>query len=254
MNSVGRKVLPLVGPLLLLAVWEVAAAADIAPRVLFPPATAVAAEFITLLGDSAFIQDTLLTIYRTLVSLVFSILIGVPFGMLLGQIRPLHSAMSGLIDFLRSVPAPALFPLVLLFLGIRDAAKIAVAVYAASLLLIIQATYGVRKVSRVRSDVLKLERATTGQRVWLLLLPEMAPFVAAGIRLSASLCLVLIVVAEMLMGAGGGLGQRIMDAQAAYLVEELYATIVLTGIMGYLLNAGFVVAERKIVHWAPGKV
>lgn len=253
--GVGRRVLwlslPLLGPLALILAWQILWAAHVAPRVLLPNVPLVAEELVRLLAQPEFLSDVWQTVRRTLISLTLSIAIGVPLGILLGQNKYAERSTSGLIDFLRSIPAPALFPLAILFLGISESSKVSAAVYAASLLMIIQTLYGIRRVNRIRGSVLKLAGADRMQIIRLHLLPEMAPFVAAGMRLSASLALVLIVVAEMLMGGGDGLGGRISDAQAAYRVEELYATIAFTGLLGYATNLVLVMLERAIIYWSP---
>lgn len=73
------------------------------------------------------------------------------------------------------------------------------------------------------------------------------PQVLVGVRTALSLALVLVVVSEMFLGGGGGLGRRIYDAQLMYRIEEMYSCIIIVGVVGYTLNRLFVLAERRLV-------
>ena len=73
-----------------------------------------------------------------------------------------------------------------------------------------------------------------------------------GVRLitGISIGLVVIIVAEMFIGATDGLGHRIIDAQISYQLTDMYGSILVTGVMGYGLNILFLMAERRLVHWS----
>jgi NitT/TauT family transport system permease protein len=71
-----------------------------------------------------------------------------------------------------------------------------------------------------------------------------------GMRTALSLALIVVIVSEMFIGTQVGLGQRIFDAYTVNLTEELYAVLLLTGFLGYLMNRLFVAAEGRIVFWA----
>ncbi|MBT4368560.1 hypothetical protein HOB83_05640 [Candidatus Woesearchaeota archaeon] len=68
-------------------------------------------------------------------------------------------------------------------------------------------------------------------------------------RIAISLSLVIVIVTEMFIGTNFGLGHRIINAQLVYRISEMYATILITGILGFLINKGFILVEKKIVHW-----
>ncbi|HIH20405.1 TPA: ABC transporter permease, partial [Candidatus Micrarchaeota archaeon] len=72
----------------------------------------------------------------------------------------------------------------------------------------------------------------------------------AGLRIALSLGLIVAIVTEMFIGTTVGLGRRIIDAQLVYRVPEMYAAIILTGILGYVLNRLFLWYERRTIHWS----
>jgi NitT/TauT family transport system permease protein len=71
-----------------------------------------------------------------------------------------------------------------------------------------------------------------------------------GLRIGLSYALIVAVVCEMFMGSERGLGQRIIETYTTYAIPEMYAMILITGVLGYCLNRGFVRLERKVVGWA----
>ncbi|MBW1848380.1 MAG: ABC transporter permease subunit [Deltaproteobacteria bacterium] len=81
-------------------------------------------------------------------------------------------------------------------------------------------------------------------------LPESLPQIAAGMRLALSLSLIIIVVLEMFIGTTKGLGYLIYNAHMTYQITDMYAFIVMAGLIGYFINQGFVKIEDKVIHWA----
>jgi len=82
-----------------------------------------------------------------------------------------------------------------------------------------------------------------------IIFPEALPQIFNGMRIAISLSLVIVVVTEMFIGTNFGLGYRIVNAQLVYKISEMYAVILITGVLGFLINKGFILAERKVVHW-----
>ena len=80
-------------------------------------------------------------------------------------------------------------------------------------------------------------------------LPAALPSIATGIRVSASLALLVCVTAEFVVGAGGGIGSYMQQQQNALQFPELYAAVFMVGLLGYVVNAGLRAAERRVVFW-----
>ncbi len=194
--------------------------------------------------------DIFATLYRTLVAFILAAIAGICIGLVLGYSKLVHSSMGTAVDFARSIPATALFPLFLLFFGIGDEAKIAVGVWAASLIIMVNTAYGVRHANKVRQMVARAYKLPQLETFKKLILPEAAPHIAAGLRIALSLTLIVVIVTEMFIGTSVGLGHRIIDAQLVYRVPEMYAAIIMAGILGYLLNHVFQIIERKTIHWS----
>jgi ABC-type nitrate/sulfonate/bicarbonate transport system permease component len=243
------RILIAVGPIALIALWHFVHAVGLANPILVPSPSATFLDGMRLLASSALWHDFGATISRTLAGLFISCLLGIALGLAIGAVRGLHLLTTIPVDFLRSIPATALFPLAILLFGIGDSAKVAVVVYATTLVMVVQTYFGARAAATPRRQLMKLVSASLFARVRHLYFWEALPYILAGVRLSASLALIIIIVSEMFIGTRFGLGRRIIDAQAAYRVEELYATIIFVGIIGYLLNFGLSTMTGRMARW-----
>jgi NitT/TauT family transport system permease protein len=79
---------------------------------------------------------------------------------------------------------------------------------------------------------------------------ETLPQTFVGLRTAVSLALVVIIVAEMFIGATDGIGHRIIDAQISYSLTDMYGSILVAGAMGYGLNLMLLTVERSLIHWS----
>jgi NitT/TauT family transport system permease protein len=82
------------------------------------------------------------------------------------------------------------------------------------------------------------------------LLMESLPQTFIGLRSGISIALVIVIVAEMFIGTQEGLGKRIIDAQQILNVKDMYASILITGLLGYTLNVMFLLVEKRLIHWS----
>ena len=193
--------------------------------------------------------DFLITVRRTLVAFALACLVAVPLGIVLGSLPRLYRACEFVIDFFRSTPASALFPLFLVILGVGEATKIAVAAFGAALPILFNTAYGVMNARKTRQAAAKVMGASPGRVMLDVTLLESLPQTFIGMRGGVSFALVIVVVAEMFIGSTDGLGQRVINAQAIFDMPQMYATIFAAGVLGYGLNLLFLLIERQFVHW-----
>lgn len=236
-------------PLSLIALWWFAVTAGVANPLFLPSPVEVFKTLATLLAKNQVTMDIFVTLTRTVAGFAVSALIGVFIGLLLGIDQRVYSYFEFVIDFLRSIPATALFPLFILFFGVGDVAKVTVVVFSCSLIILINTAYGVMNSQKTRLLMVQMYGATRYQRFMKVILPEALPQIFVGLRTAVSIALILVVVTEMFIGTTVGLGYRIYNAQLVYRTSEMYSAIFLTGILGYALNQCFVITEKKIIHW-----
>jgi len=238
-----------IGPIIMLVIWGILTLGGYINPLLLPNPIDVAKNLWGLLSTGVVFHDLGLTIYRTLAGYAFAALIGIPLGLFVGYARKVYYSFEFVIDFFRSMPSPVLVPVAMLFFGLGDASKIAIITFTCGLINLINSMYGVTQCKKVRVMVAKTMRAKPVQIFRHVVFPEALPRVFVGLRLTLSLALILAVVTEMFTGTTNGLGRRIYDAHDTYNIGEMYACIVLIGLLGYTLNKVFIGIENKIVHW-----
>lgn len=238
-----------IGPVVLILVWWVAFAGELVDKNLLPSPFATLAETWRQIVAGDLIADFASTLYRVSYAFAISALLGVPIGILLGANQTLYRSFEFLVDFFRSMPATAMFPLFLLLFGLGDFSKIAVAAFAGMLVILFNVAYGVMNARPTRMLAAASMGASRLRIFRDVIFYETLPQTFVGLRTGISIALVVIVVAEMFIGAVDGLGHRIIDAQISYQLEDMYGSILAAGVMGYGLNLVFLVIENLFVHW-----
>jgi NitT/TauT family transport system permease protein len=192
------------------------------------------------------IGDTLSAYFQ---GLAIAIIVGVAAGVLIGSSRTLLDATSVVIEFLRPIPGVALIPLAILFFGLGLPARRFVIAYAAAWPILFNTLYGVRGGERMLHDVARTSGVGRTGRLFRVTLPAALPSIATGIRVSAAIALLVCVTAEFLIGTGG-VGTYMERQQIANRLPEMYAAVILVGLIGYLMNVGLRVLQRRTLFWA----
>jgi NitT/TauT family transport system permease protein len=248
---IGRRLeplLPVVGVAGLLAVWSGAVYGGFVDQVLLPsPRAAFDALWSGLQGKLGW--DLVRTVQRTVWAILIAAVIGIPLGIVLGSSVRLYRALEFVIDFFRSTPASAMFPLFLVLFGVGDETKISVAAFGAILVILFNVAYGVMNARKTRLLAAKVMGASRLHVLYDVMLLESLPQTFVGLRNGVSLALVIIVVAEMFIGSQDGLGHSVFEAQQLFDMPRMYAAIFAAGALGYGLNLLFLLAERSFVHW-----
>lgn len=248
-TTLSARLRPLWGMALLVALWAFAHATKAVDPVLLPsPGEALQAFWKGLSGGTLW-GDFEKTIVRTLVSFVIALAVAVPLGVVLGANEKIYEGIEFAIDFFRSTPASAMFPLFLVLFGVGEKTKIAVAAFGAALAILFNVAYGVMSARKQRQLAARVMGAPRWRVLTDVTLLESMPQVFVGMRSGVSIALVIVIVAEMFIGSTDGLGQRIMNAQTIFDMPDMYASIFAAGLLGYVMNLIFLVAERRFVHW-----
>jgi NitT/TauT family transport system permease protein len=194
--------------------------------------------------------DFVKTVYRTAMSISIAAVIAIPLGIVLGSSERVYRSLEFVIDFFRSTPASAMFPLFLVLFGVGDETKISVAAFGAMLVILFNVAYGVMNARKTRLLAAKVMGASNIRVLFDVTLLESLPQTFVGLRNGVSLALVIIVVAEMFIGSQDGLGHSVFEAQQLFEMPRMYAAIFAAGALGYGLNLLFLVVERRFVHWS----
>ncbi len=212
-----------------------------------PSATALA--LVHGLADGTLGADVSATGLRVLVGVALGAAFGLPVGLWLGGHRTRRQLLEPGLDFLRAVPPLLIFPLLLLAFGYGDTARIGAIAWAAALVVALHVSAGLAHTGATRARALQAMGASRLQRLLWCDLFEVLPHVTTALRHAVGTGLVVGVVTEMVVGAPHGLGARAMSAQVAYDVPQLYAVVLLTGLLGFSAARVLLVTERHLLFW-----
>ena len=240
------------GVLLAFGGCELLGRAGIVRRDYLPPASEVVARAVGLAGDRTFLEGVGHTLRAWALGLGLACAIAVPLGLLLGSVPVVDAAVRAVVEFLRPLPSVALIPLVSLLLGTGTRTEVALITYACVWPVLFNTVYGLGETDPLARDTL---RAFGFGRLAVLLrvdLPATAPFIAAGVRISAATALILAVATEILSGFGQGLGIFIAQAERATNgTKDVLAGVLWAGVLGLTANSALEYAERRLFPWTP---
>jgi sulfonate transport system permease protein len=250
MKNRAQAFLPVIGVIGLFALWGMVAWRQWVDPVLLPSPGKTFDAFWQGMRGGALGFDFVKTIYRTAASTAIAAVIAIPLGIVLGASERVYRSLEFVIDFFRSTPASAMFPLFLVLFGVGDETKISVAAFGAMLVILFNVAYGVMNARKTRLLAAKVMGASRLRVLFDVMLLESLPQTFVGLRNGVSLALVIIVVAEMFIGSQDGLGHSVFEAQQMFEMPRMYAAIFAAGALGYGLNLFFLLIERRFVHWS----
>lgn len=248
LRGLGRATASWPGVVAAVALWELLPRIGVLPAQYIPPASRVIPKMWDLLGTGSFWTEVAQTMEGWAIGVGLSALVGIPVGLLVGANQYLYRATRVTVEFLRPIPSVALIPLAVLIFGISMNMKVFLVTFATFWPILIQSIYGVQDVDPVARDTARsfgLGRLTIFFRVTL---PSAAPYIATGLRVASALGIILAITAELVAGVPG-LGQSILLAQSGGTNDQLYALIVLTGLLSFALSAILRRVERYVLRW-----
>ena len=244
------RLVPFYGVIGLIVFWYVGIWVEIVDPVLLPSPAQAALAIWNGMADGGLLEDFLRTVERTTYSILIASVVSIPLGIFLGSSERLYRSVEFIIDFFRSTPASAVFPLFLVIFGVGDETKILVASFGAALVILFNVSYGVMNARKTRLLAAKVMGASKFRVLIDVMLLESMPQTFIGIRNGVSLALIIVIVAEMFIGSVDGLGHRIIDAQMLFEMPDMYAAIFVAGALGYGFNLLFLIIEQRFVHWS----
>ena len=242
--------LPIIGVIGLLIVWYIAVWYRVVDPVLLPSPTETFRAMWTGMAGGQLGFDFIKTVERTSLATLIAAAIAIPVGIFLGASEKLYRSVEFVVDFFRSTPASAMFPLFLVLFGVGDKTKVSVAAFGAVLVILFNVAYGVMNARKTRLLAAKVMGASRLRVLTDVMLLESLPQTFVGLRNGVSLALVIVVVAEMFIGSTDGLGHRVFEAQQLFAMPDMYAAIFAAGALGYGLNLLFLLLEQRFVHWS----
>lgn len=231
-----------------LATWQLLSVLRVINPEQLPSATDTFAQLGVLLRDLEFWRNIGRTMTAWAIGLAFALVAGTALGTVVGLVPVLRRATHTMVEFLRPIPSVALIPLVILIYGLQMQAALVIIVYASFWQIFVQVLYGVADIDTVARDTARSFGLTRASQLRNLILPTALPYLMTGLRLAAAVALILAVTAEMTIG-NPGLGRQLTVAAGIGNVTTVYAIVIVTGVLGLLINIGFRAIERRSLSW-----
>lgn len=247
-RTIRKVVLGVVGILGFLVSWQLLPTLGLVNPTFFPPATDTLAQLGQQMRDLEFWRNVGRTLTAWGMGLLIATVLAVALGTVIGLVPFLRRATHTTVEFLRPIPSVALIPLAVLMYGYQLQAALIIIVFASFWQVFIQVLYGVADVDTLARDTARSFGLSRGSRIVNVVFPTALPYLMTGLRLAAAVALILAITAEMFIG-NPGLGQQIMLAQNAGQWTSVYALVVVTGILGLLVNLLFRAIERRSLSW-----
>ncbi|GIJ43271.1 nitrate ABC transporter permease [Virgisporangium aliadipatigenens] len=245
-----RRLLPLSGLLAFALLLEVVPYTGVVSAVYLPPLHRIAGALGQEFGRDAFWTALLDTLRTWLTGLAIAVGAGVVVGVVVGSVPLLRAATASTVEFLRPIPSVALIPLAVLLYGTGRTATLLLVVYASFWQVLVQVLQGVTDVDPVARDTARSYGLGRLARIRWLVWPTTLPYAVTGVRLAAAVALILTVTGELVIGTPG-LGKEIALAQSGGAVAQMYALIVVTGLVGVVANVVTRDAEKRVLAWHP---
>jgi len=244
------RILDVAVPAAILVVWLIVGHWKLVDPFLVPPPLEVFKRLAQILVDGQLPAAIAGTLYRAIAAFALAVAICVPLGLAIARIAALRWFFDPLISIGFPMPKVAFIPIFILWLGVFDTSKIVVAAFACSFTILATTVGAASNVERAFVWSALSLGATRSALLWEVVLPAALPRILTGLQIALPIALITTIAAEMIMG-GAGLGGTMMRAGRFADTPGVYAGIVASGAVGFLLVKCLEAARRWLLSWHP---
>ena len=241
--------LRLIAPAAVLVAWSAISASSPLAASVVPPPHAVVATLGAQLASGVLLEHVLSSLGRSGLGYAVAAAIGIPLGLLMGVSPVARGLLTAPVELLRPVSSIAWIPLAILWFGIGLESVVFVIFIVCVFIVLLNTIAGVMEVD---GDMVKAAR-TLGAHRWMVfrkvVLPSSLPAILLGLRVALAGAWGGVIVAEMI-ASQRGIGYLIHHAQTTFQPALVIGSMLVIGVVGYLLNRGFLVVERRLLPYA----
>nr|WP_314367789.1 aliphatic sulfonate ABC transporter permease SsuC [uncultured Acinetobacter sp.] len=250
-QKIGKGFLPWLFPVLLLLIWQAASSSGLLQSRVLPAPTAVVSAFWHLLIRGELWHHVKVSAGRALLGLLVGGGLGLLLGLLNGSSRIASTLLDTTLQMIRNIPALALIPLVILWFGIDETAKLFLVAVGVFFPIYINTYHGIRSVDPQLIEMGKSYGLNRWQLYKEIILPGAMPSILVGLRFALGLVWVLLIVAETI-SAQAGIGYMTMNAREFLQTDIVLVGILLYAILGKLADVLARALERYLLRWHAG--
>ena len=250
-TQIGQRLLPWLVPVALIAVWQIASVSGILQSRVLPAPSAVVSAFWNLLISGELWKHVQISAGLALMGLLVGGGLGLLLGLLNGSSKTASTLLDTTLQMIRNIPALALIPLVILWFGIDESAKLFLVAAGVFCPVYINTYHGIRSVDPQLIEMGKSYGLTRWQLYKDIILPGAMPSILVGLRFSLGLVWVLLIVAETI-SAQAGIGYMTMNAREFLQTDIVLVGILLYALLGKLADVLAVTLEKYLLRWHSG--
>jgi len=228
--------------------WTLLHYSGLVNPVLVPTPAQVARRFWELMSNGKLPIDMLISARRVLIGVVLGTLLAVPTGFVLGWYKNVHGFADPLVNFFRALPPIALIPLVVVYFGIGEAAKVVILFYAAFFSGVIVMYEGISQISPIFIRVARTLGATDGEIFRRVIVPLSLPHILTAVRVELGVVWATLVASE-LIAAQNGLGAMIQNASSFFQLDLIYLGIICIGLIALGMDLLLRKISQRFLNW-----
>lgn len=235
-------------PVAILSAWQLAASRGMVSELFFPAPSILARSAWNMVASGELTHALSVTFYRMFLGSLLGIVVGLLCGLAMGIITPVRKSLEPLISALNSTPKLALMPMLLIFTGIGETARLVPIALTSFIVVAVNTVDAVRGINLAFIELAQNYGATGWHMLRRVYIPASLPQVFTGLRLALGRGLVITISVELL-GSSDGLGSLIWMAWQTFATERLYVGIAVTALTGALVHEGLHFSERRLLPW-----
>jgi NitT/TauT family transport system permease protein len=239
----------LIGPVLILGLWEAASRLELVRPTFFPPPTRVIAASTALLDMDGGIGDDLTsTVVRLVLTALVAASLGIATGLSMAAFRRASRGVEVVLAFFYPIPGILFLPLISFIAGRGEVAILVVALITPYIVISIYTIVGIREIDQVLIEAGRNYGAHGWRYFSRVLVPGALPVILAGVRISLGFTLITVVATEMVV-ARVGLGARLWTSWQVLRVTDMYVALVAVAVLGVASSMGFDALSRRLLPW-----
>jgi NitT/TauT family transport system permease protein len=236
------------GLLIPLSLWYAVAASGIFPDMFLPSPGSVVERLKSWFSEEGLLEDVWVSTVRVVLGFLVSAVVALPLGLFIGSYAPVAAFFEPLTDFIRYMPAVAFIPLVMLWLGVDEEAKIAIIFIGTFFQMVLMFADNIRGVPMVQIEAGQTMGGTNLEILRHVVFPSALPALVDTMRVTMGWAWSYLVVAE-LVAANSGVGFAILQAQRLVQTDKIFGGIILIGLIGLITDQLFRLIHRFAFPW-----
>lgn len=243
-----RFLTSLIIPIIIIILWQFAANGGVINVQLFPSPTKIGMAFVKSVETGKLQLNILISLKRVLIGYLYGAVLGIVVGVLLGLSKKAYRLFSFLLEILRPIPIIAWVPVLIMILGIGEISKIIVIIIGSFWSIFLNTYDGVRNVDMKYLEVSNMFMKSETETVLRVMLPAALPNIFTGLRIGIGSAWISVIGAE-LIASSAGLGYMISYSREMAQPANMYVSVFIIGIIGYIINGVLKVIEKKALKW-----